>query len=110
MCTRIPATRRLVALYVEQLLLNPDYDLQISIADALTEGNIEVVQSLNLYPEYDRQPVYDAVIVIWNCFVRGSPRRWGGSNDHRRHRRGHLPRRLDRRVACCVPRTFTSEA
>ena len=42
MCTRITAIRRLVALYVEQLLLNPDYHLQISIEDALTEENIQV--------------------------------------------------------------------
>jgi hypothetical protein len=80
MCTRISAIRRLVALYVEQLLLNPDYHLQIGIADALTEENIEAVQSLSLYPEYDRQPVYDAVQsydLIWNCFVHGSPRPMG---------------------------------
>lgn len=61
MCTRITAIRRLVALYVEQLLLNPDYHLQISIEDALTEENIQVVQSLNLFPEMDRQPVHEAV-------------------------------------------------
>jgi hypothetical protein len=48
-------------LYVEQLLLNPDYHLQISISDALTEENIQAIQSLNLYPEYDRPSVYDAV-------------------------------------------------
>jgi hypothetical protein len=61
MCTRISAIRRLVALYVEQLLLNPDYHLQISISDALTEENIQAIQSLNLYSEYDRLSVYDAV-------------------------------------------------
>ena len=83
MCSRISAIGRLVALYIDRLLANPDYHLQVSIADVLTEENIGVVQDLN---------------------------RWGGCNDARRHRRGHLPRRLDRRVACCDPRTFTSEA
>jgi hypothetical protein len=61
MCTRISAIRRLVALYVEQLPLDPHYHLQISIEDALTEENIQVVQSLNLFPEMDRQPVHEAV-------------------------------------------------
>jgi hypothetical protein len=59
MCTRVSAIRRPAALY--KLLLNPDYHLQISIEDALTEENIHVVQSLNLFPEMDRQSVYDAV-------------------------------------------------
>ena len=61
MCNRISAIRRLVALYVEQLVADPDYHLQISVADVLTEDSIFAVQSLNLHPEYDREPRYEAV-------------------------------------------------
>jgi len=63
MCTRISAIRRLVALYVGQLTANPNYHLQVSIADVdvLTEENIGVVRDLNLYPDMDRQPLIDAL-------------------------------------------------
>jgi hypothetical protein len=56
MRTRISAIRRLVNLYIEALVANADYHLQVNISDVLTEENIQVVQSLKLYPEYDRQP------------------------------------------------------
>jgi hypothetical protein len=61
MCTRISAIRRLVNLYIEALVANTDYHLQVSISDVLTEENIAAVQDLNLYPEMDRPPVAEAL-------------------------------------------------
>ena len=62
MCTRISAIRRLVALYVEQLVADPDYHLQIGISDVLTEENIQAVQDLNLHPHMDHVPPFEAVV------------------------------------------------
>jgi hypothetical protein len=62
MCTRISAIRLLVNLYIEALLADPDYHLQIPIADVLTEENIAAVCDLNLYPEMDHQPPFGAVV------------------------------------------------
>jgi hypothetical protein len=61
-CSRISAIRRLVNLYIEALLADPDYHLQVTIADVLTEENIEVVCDLNLYPEIDYVPPFEQVV------------------------------------------------
>jgi hypothetical protein len=60
--TRISAIRRLVNLYIEQLVANADYHLQVGIGDVLTEDNILAVQSLNLHPDMDHQPAFEAVV------------------------------------------------
>jgi hypothetical protein len=54
---------RLVDLYVEALLADPDYHLQVTIADVLTEESIAAVCNLNLHREYDREPHYEGVQV-----------------------------------------------
>lgn len=60
-CDRASAVRRLVNLYVEQLCNNSDYEMQVGIADVLTEENISVVRDLNLYPEMDKPPIARAI-------------------------------------------------
>ena len=62
MCSRISAIRRLVALYVEQLVADPDYHLQNGISDVLTEENIQVVQDLNLHQHMDHVSPFEAVV------------------------------------------------
>jgi hypothetical protein len=54
MCTRISAIRRLVNLYIERLLKDPDYHFQVCIIDVLTEQNISTVQHLEMYRDTDR--------------------------------------------------------
>jgi hypothetical protein len=82
MCTRNSAVMRLLVFYVEQLVSNPDYHLQVSIADVLTEQNIAAVRDLYLYLEMDKPPVAEAMLV-YGCCALGSPLLKGGCNDHR---------------------------
>jgi hypothetical protein len=80
MCNRISAIRRLVALYVEQLVADPDYHLQMGISDVLTEENIQAVQDLNLHPHMDHEAVVqfeDKDMQLLAAWLSSTPRAFG---------------------------------
>jgi hypothetical protein len=56
-CSHSSAIRRLTALYLERLLADGDFGLRVSLSDALSDENVEVVCKLDLYPEYDHPPL-----------------------------------------------------
>jgi hypothetical protein len=61
MVDRTTAMRRLIESYLRTLTANPDYFLQVSMADVLDEANIEAAQKLDLYAELDRPRLREAL-------------------------------------------------
>jgi hypothetical protein len=56
-CSRMSAVRRLINLFVERVAEDEDFGMRVTIADMLSEENVQTVCALDLYPDHDHPPV-----------------------------------------------------
>jgi hypothetical protein len=56
-CDRKSAIRQLLNLHIERVTADSDYALRTTVADVVTEENVENVSKLGLHAEYDYPPV-----------------------------------------------------
>jgi hypothetical protein len=56
-CSRMSAIRRLINVYVRRVAEEDDFADRVTIADVLSEANVEAVCTLDLYPDHDHPPL-----------------------------------------------------
>jgi hypothetical protein len=56
-CSRMSAIRRLINLFIQRAAEDDDFADRVTIADVLSEENVQTVCKLDLYPDHDHPPL-----------------------------------------------------
>ena len=61
-CTLAEASMRLMAIWIERVIEDPDFAIRVTLAEVLSEKNIHTVATLGLFEDYDLKRRLDLLV------------------------------------------------